>query len=93
MAEIEILTGRIHQIRRHAKLAGHPVLGDARYSPSRALKYLRRHHAFDRLALHAKSLTLQVPGEIKPFTIQTPEIPIQMRELFETDANDFLKPP
>jgi RluA family pseudouridine synthase len=87
MAEIEILTGRIHQIRRHAKLAGHPVVGDARYGSTRAVKYLKQHHAFDRLALHAKSLTLQVPDKIKPFTIQTPEIPTRMRELFENDRD------
>ncbi|MBW2539935.1 MAG: RNA pseudouridine synthase, partial [Deltaproteobacteria bacterium] len=29
--EIELLSGRKHQIRRHAKLSGHPVVGDARY--------------------------------------------------------------
>jgi RluA family pseudouridine synthase len=85
MAEIGILTGRIHQIRRHAKLAGHPVVGDARYGSTRAVKYLQQRHSFTRLALHAKSLTLQLPDKKKPLTIQTPEIPIRMRELFEND--------
>lgn len=86
MAEIEILTGRIHQIRRHAKLAGHPVVGDTRYGSIRAINYLKQHHGFDRLALHARALTLYLPGEKKPFTIQTSEIPIRMRELFKNDG-------
>jgi len=85
LAEIEILTGRIHQIRRHAKLAGHPVVGDARYGSTRAVNYLKQHHAFERLALHSKSLALYLPDEQKPVTIQTPEIPLQMRELFDND--------
>ncbi|MCU0600103.1 MAG: RNA pseudouridine synthase [Desulfobacterales bacterium] len=91
MVEIEILTGRIHQIRRHAKLAGHPVVGDGRYGSPRALKYLQLHHAFDRLALHALSLTLYLPDGQTPVAIQTPGIPIQMKELFENDS--ALNPP
>jgi RluA family pseudouridine synthase len=86
MVEIEILTGRIHQIRRHAKLAGHPVVGDARYGSTRAVKYLQQHHAFNRLALHAKSLTLYLPDELTPVLIQTPEIPHRLRSLFDTDT-------
>jgi 23S rRNA-/tRNA-specific pseudouridylate synthase len=86
MAAIEILTGRIHQIRRHATLAGHPVVGDARYGSTRAVKYLQQHHGFDRLGLHSKALTLYFPGEKKPRTIQTGKIPKQMQDLFEDDS-------
>jgi 23S rRNA-/tRNA-specific pseudouridylate synthase len=89
LAEIEILTGRIHQIRRHAKLAGHPVVGDSRYGSTRAVKYLLQHHAFDRLALHAQSLFLHLPDEQTPTIIQTPDIPIQMREIFENDQGSI----
>jgi len=85
MVEIEILTGRKHQIRRHAKLAGHPVVGDSRYGSRRAANYLRENFAFDRLALHARSLTLLLPGEVQQATLQTPAIPGQMQDLFEND--------
>ncbi len=85
LAEIEILTGRKHQIRRHAKLAGHPVAGDDRYGSTRAINFLKTNHAFDRLGLHALSLTFCPPGETAPLTIETAGIPIQMRELFEKD--------
>jgi 23S rRNA-/tRNA-specific pseudouridylate synthase len=56
-----LLTGRKHQIRRHAKLAGHPVLGDRRYGSKRAVEFIRTRHSFSRLALHSLSLDLELP--------------------------------
>ena len=48
-------TGRKHQIRRHLKGIGHPIVGDTRYGPRR----FRRVPGFPgRLWLHAKRLTL-----------------------------------
>jgi RluA family pseudouridine synthase len=85
MVAIELLTGRTHQIRRHAKLSGHPVVGDTRYGSTRAINYLKRNFAFDRLALHARSLTLQLTGGKAPETIETPAIPRQMLDLFQND--------
>jgi 23S rRNA-/tRNA-specific pseudouridylate synthase len=90
MVEIELLTGRTHQIRRHAKLSGHPVVGDARYGSTRAINYLKRNFAFDRLALHARSLTLKLPDGKAPETIKTPTIPSQMLELFQNDLSAHL---
>jgi RluA family pseudouridine synthase len=85
MVEIELLSGRTHQIRRHAKLSGHSVVGDARYGSTSAANYLRRNHGFDRLALHARELTLQLPGGKTPESVRTPTIPVQMQRLFEND--------
>lgn len=86
MVEIELLSGRTHQIRRHAKLSGHPVVGDARYGSTRAINYLKRNHAFDRLALHARALTLHLPGGNEPEIIETPAIPSQIQDLFQNDS-------
>lgn len=86
LAEIEPLTGRTHQIRRHAKLAGHPVVGDARYGSTRAIDYLKRNLGFDRLALHAQAITLRLPGKAAPVKLETVGIPDQMRELFDKDS-------
>jgi RluA family pseudouridine synthase len=85
LVEIELLSGRTHQIRRHAKLAGHPVVGDERYGSTRAIAYLRQNHAFDHLALHARGLTLRLPGGKAPITAETPTIPSQMQDLFDHD--------
>ncbi|MFO7715806.1 RluA family pseudouridine synthase [Desulfosarcina sp.] len=81
----EPLTGRKHQIRRHAKLAGHPIVGDRRYGSGRALVFLRRHSDFSRLGLHAHALTLCLPGAVEPTTFMSGGLPDQMRLLLETD--------
>jgi RluA family pseudouridine synthase len=86
MVEIELLSGRTHQIRRHAKLSGHPVVGDARYGTARAINYIKRNCGFDRLALHARSLAICLPGGKEPQTIEAPIIPGTMRDLFQNDT-------
>lgn len=85
LIECEPLTGRKHQIRRHAKLAGHPVVGDPRYGSTRSLAYLRRHCGFERLGLHAHALTLRLPGEDDTITFRSNGLPRVMRQLLETD--------
>ncbi len=85
LVECEPLTGRKHQIRRHAKLAGHPVVGDRRYGSVRSLAYLRRYHDFNRLGLHAHALTLRLPGEAGTTTFQSSGLPEAMRQLLEMD--------
>jgi 23S rRNA-/tRNA-specific pseudouridylate synthase len=85
MVEIELLSGRKHQIRRHAKLSGHAVVGDARYGSKRAADYLKKNFAFDRLALHAHALTFRLPDGTAAETVTTPAIPGQMQNLFKDD--------
>ena len=85
MVEIELLSGRKHQIRRHAKLAGHPVVGDDRYGSMRAIKYLRENAGFYRLALHSFLLTFTPPDSKTPKTIKAKEIPPEIKTLFEAD--------
>jgi RluA family pseudouridine synthase len=66
LLEVDLLTGRKHQIRVHLAGVGHPIVGDAKYgreSDSRA-----------RLALHARSLSLKHPtsGERLTFEANVP---------------------
>ncbi len=83
--ECHPLTGRKHQIRRHAKLAGHPVTGDSRYGSLRAVRYLETNCAFTRMGLHAMSLSITLPGESKPTLIQSPGMPQAMEMLVQKD--------
>ena len=55
LAEIEIYTGRSHQIRIHASLINHPILFDNKYGD------FKLNNSFDKgikkyIALHAKSI-------------------------------------
>lgn len=62
LIECRLRTGRTHQIRRHAALAGHPILGDQRYGSPRACRFLEKNFNFTRLALHAAVLEIRPPG-------------------------------
>jgi ribosomal protein S18 acetylase RimI-like enzyme len=85
LVRLSIATGRTHQIRRHAKLSGHPVVGDQRYGSTRALNYLNNKAKFRRLALHAQALTMcTAPGK-EPRTIETQDVPASMMALYNND--------
>ena len=60
LVEVELETGRTHQIRRHAALAKLPVVGDTRYGKPEVAKKIREIYKFDRLALHAQKLVLDI---------------------------------
>lgn len=85
LVQCEPLTGRKHQIRRHAKLAGHPVVGDRRYGSPRSLAHLSRHFSFHRLGLHAHALTIHLPGDEQPRTFQSGGLPHALGQLLEAD--------
>jgi 23S rRNA-/tRNA-specific pseudouridylate synthase len=85
MVELKPLTGRKHQIRRHARLAGHPVVGDNRYGTVRSLRYLKSRFGFNRFALHCMSMTLKLPGKEFPEKLTSQGIPTEIKELFEMD--------
>lgn len=56
--ECEPLTGRFHQIRRHMKHLGHPLIGDSNYGRSEHSRFWRDEFGVSRLALHALSLSI-----------------------------------
>ena len=59
------LTGRMHQIRQHFKMIGHPILGDRRYGG-------RPIPGFTGHALHSFSTTLQHPATGEEIRIPAP---------------------
>jgi len=69
LVELQLETGRTHQIRVHMAYIGHPVAGDPLYGPRKTLK---GHGQF----LHAKTLGFTHPttGELVEFTSEEPAI-------------------
>lgn len=61
LIEAKPVTGRTHQIRVHAQHAGHPLLGDPKYSDPRS-EALTAELGLKRLFLHARSLTFRLSG-------------------------------
>src|SRR5277367_4259911 len=71
LMEVDIPTGRTHQIRVHASFAGHPLLGDDKYGDrerNAELKKLGLKHTF----LHAQSVAFEWPGSGVPFHVSAP---------------------
>jgi 23S rRNA pseudouridine955/2504/2580 synthase len=60
--ELELGTGRMHQIRRHLQHIGCPILGDDKYGSFALNKALRKQGAVKRLLLHASRLVITAPG-------------------------------
>lgn len=63
LLEVQIETGRQHQIRAHLSWLGHPVIGDPRYGRDGP-----------RLGLHSLRLSITKPGIGKRLTFETPPL-------------------
>ena len=71
--EVQIHTGRTHQIRVHFQHLGHPVVGDDTYgaTKNKRLKELAN-YAAPRVLLHAKELNFVHPRTKKPVHFSAP---------------------
>ncbi len=59
------VTGRTHQLRVHLRWLGHPILGDPLYAG-------RARGTAPRLLLHARRLSIRLPGDREPRTFTAP---------------------
>jgi len=77
LLDVDLVTGRTHQIRVHFASRRHPVVGDTRYggSPWKAMRDKERRAAiasFGRLALHASRLAFAHPVTGEPLAFDAP---------------------
>jgi 23S rRNA pseudouridine955/2504/2580 synthase len=71
LLEVQLLTGRTHQIRVHAAYAGHPVAGDEKYGDEEFNRQLQR-FGLSRLFLHAHSVSFEDPDRHVPVSVSAP---------------------
>ncbi|HQQ63956.1 MAG TPA: 23S rRNA pseudouridine(955/2504/2580) synthase RluC [Pseudomonadales bacterium] len=71
LLEAKPYTGRTHQIRVHAKHAGHSLVGDDKYSDPEK-NTLAEKKGFRRLCLHAASLIFTHPASGEKLRIEAP---------------------
>jgi 23S rRNA pseudouridine955/2504/2580 synthase len=69
--EVNLLTGRTHQIRVHAVHAGHPVAGDKKYGDE-AFNEDMRALGLSRMFLHASSVSFEWPNGGGLFSVNAP---------------------
>lgn len=70
--ELEPLTGRRHQLRRHMKHIAHPILGDATHGKGPLNRAVAELIGLQRLWLHAESLELHHPVSGQPLRLAAP---------------------
>jgi 23S rRNA pseudouridine1911/1915/1917 synthase len=70
--EIELETGRTHQIRVQAASRGHPILGDKQYGSSIAFGPQFEDERLNAIALHARSLTFRNPDTRESVEVVAP---------------------
>ena len=52
LLEIELITGRTHQIRAHLASIGYPIIGDVKYGDKKTNKYFKDEYGLDSQFLH-----------------------------------------
>lgn len=72
LVEVTLITGRMHQIRVQFAARGWPVLGDTKYGGSEWTPETAADLPAERIALHARSLTLKHPIRYDEVTIEAP---------------------
>ncbi len=70
--EIELETGRTHQIRVQSSSRGHPVLGDEAYGARLPFGPHQDDERLRRIALHARSLTFHHPKSKEQMMVEAP---------------------
>ena len=74
LLEVDLLTGRKHQIRVHLAGIGHPIVGDTKYG--------KENGSYRRLALHAHSISVTHPFTREWLTFET-EVPAYFNQLVD----------
>jgi len=82
LLEVELLTGRSHQIRAHLSEQGHPLLGDERYGGSIAFAG----EQVGRPLLHSARLVFEHPVSGKLLKFEAP-LPVDMTHLHQRLKN------
>jgi 23S rRNA pseudouridine955/2504/2580 synthase len=71
--DVQILTGRMHQIRTQLAHLGHPIIGDTMYGDRKLNNYFAKHYGSKRLFLHASSLSFEIADQKYKFEAPLPE--------------------
>lgn len=86
LLDVQIETGRTHQIRVHLAFIGFPVVGDALYGNKVSARIAER-LGVQRQFLHASSLGIRVPSSNEHRTFDAP-LPAEMAEVLEHLRSD-----
>lgn len=82
IVDVEIKTGRFHQIRRHLNYAAHPVIGDTAHGDGRHNLFFKKELGVSGLCLRATKICFTHPTTKRVITVEAP-VNAQWRQLNE----------
>ncbi len=72
LVELRPHTGRRHQLRRHMKHIGHPIIGDAKHGKGVHNRFFKSHFGCGRLLLACTAMVVQHPISEHTLSLQAP---------------------
>lgn len=87
LLQVQILTGRFHQIRKHMSAIGHPIIGDFEEGKSLTNNLYRQKYGLNRPFLHAARLDLGV-GQDSAFSVVS-NLPSDLSDPLKCLAEEF----
>jgi len=87
LIQVEPVTGRFHQIRRHLARIGHPLLGDTSHGDLRHNRIFEKEFNNNRLLLHGESISFPHPESMEKLLVSAP-IPLDMMRIIERFNDD-----
>ncbi len=94
MLEVDLLTGRTHQIRRHLAHIRHYLIGDKKHGDNRQNSFFEQQFGLSNLLLHAWKLALTHPVSGEKMTVSCPP-PAHFRKIMGVlgwESPEFAKP-
>ena len=82
LVDVNLKTGRTHQIRVHMNAIGYPVVGDITYGHDSVNKRFEKVFGLRRQFLHAASLTITHPATNKKITFES-DLPDELSSVVE----------
>lgn len=91
LLEVELITGRTHQIRAHLARAGHPIIGDAKYGNPQLNRMIEKKYGLSTQFLHAYRLYFEKGSGILWYLAGTEirsELPENLKKIKEDIFNE-----
>lgn len=88
LLEVELITGKTHQIRSHLAYIGHSIIGDGKYGNKKTNQIMREKYALTNQLLHAKRVIFpKAEGALKE--VSEKEIIAPYPELFQNIVSNL----
>lgn len=91
LLEINLITGRTHQIRSHLSYLNMPIIGDRKYGDNKINKYFREKYKINNQVLHCYKLVFKnLNGELSYLNnrIFETDIPYNMKKIIDGEINE-----